>query len=121
MPTAMDGRSFWHFGTPSRQRMSMTVTMRPRRLRMPAISGADSGTGVRRFGMNTSCTREMGRPNNWPPIVAVTYSVKLPLPISLFAVIPCFLCRFVHIGGLLLERRDKTLAVELRHIVVEPG
>ena len=54
--------------------MSTTVTMRPRRLSTPAISPDDSGTRVSRSGMNTSCTREIGRPNNWPPIIAVTYS-----------------------------------------------
>jgi len=28
--------------------------------------------------MNTSCTREIGRPNSWPPITAVTYSAMVP-------------------------------------------
>ena len=58
--------------------MSTTVTMRPRRLSTPAISADDSGTRVRRSGMNTSCTREIGRPNNCPPITAVTYSATMP-------------------------------------------
>ena len=56
-------------GRPSRARMSITVTMRPRRLSTPAISADDSGTRVSRSGMNTSCTREIGRPNSWPPII----------------------------------------------------
>ena len=60
---------------PSRRRMSIAVTMRPRRLSSPAISGGASGTRVSRSGTNTSCTREIGRPNSWPPIVAVTYSM----------------------------------------------
>jgi hypothetical protein len=54
--------------------MSTTVTMRPRRLSTPAISPDDSGTRVSRCGMNTSCTREIGSPNSWPPIIAVTNS-----------------------------------------------
>jgi hypothetical protein len=28
--------------------------------------------------MNTSCTREIGSPNSWPPIMVVTYSVTAP-------------------------------------------
>ena len=58
--------------------MSTTVTMRPRRLSTPAISPGDSGTRVSRSGMNTSCTREIGSPNSWPPIIAVTYSDTAP-------------------------------------------
>ena len=33
---------------------------------------------VTRSGMKTSCTRRIGRPNNCPPIVAVTYSREAP-------------------------------------------
>ncbi len=51
-------------GKPSRRRMSMAVTMRPRRLSTPAISGAASGTRVKRSGMKTSWTREIGSPNS---------------------------------------------------------
>ena len=57
--------------------MSINVTMRPRRLRTPATSGGESGTAVRRSGAKTSCTRSIGKPNSWPPIRAVTYSLKL--------------------------------------------
>ena len=46
--------------------MSIAVTMRPRRLSTPAISAAASGTRVMRAGLNTSCTRAIGRPNIWP-------------------------------------------------------
>ena len=56
--------------------MSIAVTMRPRRLRTPAISGPASGTRVIRAGLNTSCTQAIGRPNNWPAAVEVTNSVK---------------------------------------------
>ena len=58
--------------------MSTTVTMRPRRLSTPAISAGDSGTRVSRSGMNTSWTREIGSPNNCPPMTAVTYSETAP-------------------------------------------
>jgi hypothetical protein len=58
--------------------MSTTVTIRPRRLSTPAISPGDNGTRVSRSGMKTSCTREIGSPNNWPPIIAVTYSATEP-------------------------------------------
>ena len=75
MPTAIGGLSSLRGGRPSRRRMSIAVTMRPRRLSTPAISGGASGTRVSRSGMNTSCTREIGRPNNWPPIITVTYSM----------------------------------------------
>jgi hypothetical protein len=49
---------------PSRRRISMAVTMRPRRLSTPAISGPASGTRVMRDGLNTSCTHSIGRPNS---------------------------------------------------------
>ncbi len=57
--------------------MSIAVTMRPRKFSTPAISGAASGTRVIRSGMNTSCTREIGKPNSCPPIITVTYSMML--------------------------------------------
>jgi hypothetical protein len=66
--------------------MSTTVTMRPRRLSTPAISPDDSGTRVSRSGMNTSCTREIGSPNNCPPITAVTYSAMVPSMVSVLVV-----------------------------------
>ncbi len=56
--------------------MSTTVTMRPRRFSTPAISREDSGTRVTRSGMNTSWTREIGRPNSWPPIIALSAMVS---------------------------------------------
>src|SRR5215467_10122158 len=99
----------------SRRRMSMTVTMRPRRLSRPAISVAASGTRVNRSGMNTSCTRPFGRPNSWPPIVAVTYSMTFS-PIALIAVISR--CP-AHVGGLLLERRDQARTIELGDVIVQ--
>src|SRR5262245_1629996 len=96
-----------------RRRMSITVTIRPRRLSRPATSGAASGTAVRGSGMNTSCTREIGRPNNWPPMVAVTYSMT----VSLIAVVRS--CRVIDVGGLFFERRNQARAVELADVVVE--
>ena len=36
--------------------------------------------------MNTSCTREIGRPNNCPPITAVTYSATVPSVVSVLVV-----------------------------------
>src|SRR6476620_6756626 len=109
--------------------MSTTVTMRPRRLRTPAISLEASGTRVSRSGMNTSWTREIGSPNNCPPITAVTYSATVPSVVSLALVMlvsswpPAELvsCRPVEFGGLLLERRDQAGAVELGDIIVEAG
>ncbi|MGY4552962.1 hypothetical protein ACVMDO_008391 [Bradyrhizobium sp. USDA 4513] len=67
--------------------MSTTVTIRPRRLSTPAISLEASGTRVSRSGMNTSCTREIGRPNSCPPITAVTYSAIAPSLVSVLLVI----------------------------------
>src|ERR1700742_1627794 len=121
--------------------MSTTVTMRPRRLSTPAISWDDSGTRVKRSGMNTSCTREIGRPNSWPPITAVTYSTTAPSMVSVLLVIALSTLLFEHdlvrktgshfsgscscrapkFGGLFLERRDQAGPVELGDIVVEAG
>src|SRR6188474_2194077 len=122
MPTAIDGLSSVRGGRPSRRRMSIAVTMRPRRLRTPAISGADSGTRVTRSGMKTSCTREIGRPNSWPPIITVTYSMTCSPPallLSLLMVVP--LRRLDPLDGRFLERRDQPLTIELRDEIVEPG
>src|SRR3954468_6981398 len=101
--------------------MSIAVTMRPRRLSTPAISGADSGTRVMRSGMKTSCTREMGSPNSWSPIITVTYSITCSLAalLSLLMVAPSG-CLGVF-GGCFLQRRDQTLAVELGNEIVEAG
>ena len=106
--------------------MSTTVTMRPRRLSTPAISLDDSGTRVSRSGMNTSCTREIGRPNNCPPITAVTYSAMVPSVVSVLVVMlhfilgACFM-PLSDFGGLFLQRRDQAGTVELGDIVVEAG
>src|SRR5512134_3277261 len=121
MPTAIDGLSSVRGGRPRRRRMSIAVTMRPRRLRTPAISGADSGTRVTRSGMNTSCTREMGRPKSWPPIITVTYSVTCSLMALLSLLMVTSLSRLDPLDGRFLERRDQPLAVELRDEIVEAG
>src|SRR5450631_2242082 len=102
--------------SPKRRRKSISVTMRPRRLSTPAISGGASGTRVSRSGMKTSCTRTIGNPNNWPPIMAVTYSVKFCWAFSVFMV--CSSRRATDVG-LFLERRDQPLPVEFGDIVVE--
>src|SRR5882757_10730788 len=107
--------------------MLTTVTMRPRRLRTPAISEDDSGTRVNRSGMKTSWTREIGRPNSCPPITAVTYSATVPSMVSVLVVmvasLPCVrracLRRVPDLGGLFLQRRDQTGTVELGDVVVE--
>src|SRR5947209_5178266 len=103
--------------------MSITVTMRPRRLSTPAISREDNGTRVSRSGMNTSCTREIGRPNSWPPIIAVTYSATDPSTVSVLLVMLSSLCRLpVHLGrGLFLERRDEARTIEFGNVIVEAG
>src|SRR5882724_7947884 len=105
--------------------MSTTVTMRPRRLSTPAISADDSGTRVSRSGMNTSCTREIGRPNNCPPITAVTYSDTWPSLDWVLLVIEFSLGqmsgRVAHLGRLLLERGDQAGTVELGDVIVEAG
>ena len=46
------------------------------------LRATTAGTRVSRSGMNTSCTREIGRPNSWPPITAVTYSATRPSAVS---------------------------------------
>src|SRR5215467_5165748 len=113
MPIAIRALPASAGANPSRSRMSTAVTIRPRKLSMPANSGAASGTRVRRSGMNTSCTPEIGRPNSWPPIVAVTYSMVCSV------VLIARSCRAIGVGGLLLERRDQALAVEFGDVVVQ--
>src|SRR5947209_20542905 len=118
MPTAIDGLSSLRGGRPSRRRMSTAVTMRPRRLSTPAISGADSGTRVMRSGMKTSCTREIGRPNSWPPIITVTYSIRLSAAMLSFAMTST-LSRLDEFDRRFLQRRDQALTVELGDEIVE--
>src|ERR1044072_7773787 len=117
--------------------MSTPGTMRPRRLSTPAISLDDSGTRVSRSGMNTSWTREIGRPNNCPPITAVTYSATVPSMVSVLVVIvllpyarlsslmpsgqACLRRCFPGLGGLFLQRRDQAGTVELGDVIVEAG
>src|SRR5262245_17665777 len=99
--------------------MSIAVTIRPRRLSTPATSAEASGTRVSRSGMNTSCTREIGRPNSCPPIMVVTYSVMLAAAPASFALICQFLCGAVEFGSLFFQRGDQARPVELGDIVVE--
>src|SRR5258708_24173133 len=101
--------------------MSTTVTMRPRRLSTPAISAEASGTRVIRSGMNTSCTREIGRPNSWPPIITVTYSVTCSPMALLSLLMVVSSSRLGKFDGRFLEGRDQPLAIELRDEIVEPG
>src|ERR1043165_7847242 len=120
MPTAIEGLSSPRGGRPSLRRMSIAVTMRPRRLSTPAISGAESGIRVTRSGMNTSCTREIGRPNSWPPIITVTYSVTCSL-IVLSLLMIASSRRLGPFDGRLLERGDQPRTVELGDEIVEAG
>src|SRR5260370_12532878 len=101
--------------------MSTTVTMRPRRFKTPAISLEDNGTRVSRSGMNTSWTREIGRPNNWPPITAVTYSATVPSTGAVLLVMLSSSCRPVEFGGLFLQRRDQAGTGEFGNIIIETG
>src|SRR5262245_15742238 len=119
MPTAIGGFPSARGGRPSRRRMSIAVTMRPRRLRTPAISGDDNGTRVSRSGMNTSWTRDMGRPNSWSPIMTVTYSMTLSLKVSLLMGAVRSSRRLVDFDVRFLERCDQPLAIELGHEIVE--
>src|SRR4051812_37037955 len=117
MPTAIAGLLSSRGGRPRRRRMSIVVTRRPRRLTAPAISGGPSGTRVRRSGMNTSCTREIGRPNSGPPIITVTYSIRCSTAtLSLFM---SFSRRLDEFDGGFLQRRDQSLTIELGHEIVE--
>src|SRR5207253_9301835 len=78
---------------------------------------------VSRSGMNTSWTREIGRPNSWPPIKAVTYSTTVPSMVSVLVVMVFVsLCRALDVaGGLFLQRRDQARTVELGDVIVEAG
>src|ERR1700723_432610 len=98
--------------------MSIAVTMRPRRLSTPAISAPASGTRVIRDGLNTSCTREIGRPNICPATGEMTNSVKAIL--SCIDISPTARSRrLVQVFSLLLDRRDQPGAVELGDEIVE--
>src|SRR3954451_2940072 len=120
MPTAIDGLSSLRSGRPSRRRMSTAVTIRPRRLSTPAISGSESGTRVMRSGMNTSCTREIGRPKSWPPIITVTYSTRFSAAmLSLLMFAPSR--RLDEFDGRFLQRRDQALPVKLGDEIMEAG
>src|ERR1700761_1247930 len=99
--------------------MSIAVTIRPRKFSTPAISALASGTRVIRDGLNTSCTRAIGRPNIWPVTAKVTNSVKAVS--SCIDVLPRHSGRFMQLFGLFLDRRDQSGAVELGDEIVEAG
>src|SRR5436305_15289990 len=118
MPTAIEGLSSLRGGKPSRRRMSTAVTIRPRRLSTPAISGADSGTRVIRSGMKTSCTREIASPNSWPPIITVTYSTRFSAAMLSFVMLLTS-SRLDEFDGRFLQRGDQALAIELGDEIVK--
>src|SRR5580700_4753789 len=120
MPTAMAGRPSLRGGMPRRRRKSTAVTMRPRRLSTPAISGGASGTRVSRSGMNTSCTREIGSPNSWPSSITVTYSMTVSSNLSVVAM-AVRSRRLDPLDGRFLEGRDQAGTIELGDEVVEAG
>src|SRR4051812_41317357 len=99
--------------------MSTAVTMRPRRLSTPATQLDASGTRVIRSGMNTSCTREIGSPNSWPPIMAVTYSVMVSSEFFAALLMSWLSCRLVDLGGLFLQRGDQAGPVEFCDVIME--
>src|SRR5215211_1602904 len=123
MPTAMGGPASARGGNPNRRRISTAVTMRPRRLSTPAISGADKGTRVSRSGMNTSWTREIGRPKSCSPITTVTYSMTLlvtcSLKVSLIMAMSAPLRRLIPLDGRIFECSNQALAIELGDEIVE--
>src|SRR6185295_12838031 len=121
MPTAIDGLSSVRGGRPSRRRMSIAVTMRPRKLSTPAISGPASGTRVIRSGMKTSCTRAIGRPNSWLPIITVTNSVTFSFAAVLWLFMIVASGRLAPFDGHFLQRRDQALTVELSDEIMEAG
>src|SRR5438128_6372308 len=118
MPTAIGGRPLRRGGRPRRQRRSTAVTIRPRKLSTPAISGSDSGTRVSSSGMNTSCTGPIGRPNNWPSSTTVMYSVTHSAATELAFVMASSRCLDPLQAGL-LQGRDQALAIEFGHEIVE--
>src|SRR5262245_58642074 len=114
MPTAI-GRPSSRADRPRRRRMSIAVTMRPRKLSTPAISGGDNGTRVKRSGRTTSCTCAIGMPNNWPPAVTVTNSMRSGSAVSFMA---------IPLGGpayltLRLQRGDQALPIGLDDVIAE--
>src|ERR1043166_1340466 len=121
MPTAMGGRPSVRGGMPSRTRRSTAVTMRPRRLSTPAISGGASGTRVSRSGMNTSCTRAIGSPNSWLSSITVTYSITLSSNLPSALVMTLRSRSLAPRDARFLECRDQAGAVELGDEIVETG
>ena len=114
MPIAIGGLAvFARDPRSSRLRRWIAVTMRPRRLSTPAISGPASGTRVMRDGLKTSCTRSIGRPNNWPAVGEGDIFGRAWWCRSSRSRCP------IDIGALFLDRRDQPGAVELGDEIVE--
>jgi len=64
---------------------------------------------------------EIGKPNNCPPIIAVTYSATAPSVKSVL-LLTLYSSRCpVEFGGLFLQRRDQAGTVELGDVIVEAG
>ena len=92
--------------------------MRPRKFNTPAISAPASGTRVIRDGLNTSCTREIGRPNICPATVKVTNSVK-SVSSCIDVSPPARSRRLMQVFSLFLDRRDQPGPIELGDKIVE--
>ena len=99
---------------PSRHRISIKVTMRPRRLSTPAISAGANGTRVNRSGARHPARARMGNPNELPSdqggdvfaevLSAASFMVSSRCPADV---------------GLFFERRNQSLPVEFGDIVVK--
>ena len=118
MPIAMTGAPSSRRFASSRRRMSIAVTMRPRKFNTPAISAPASGTRVIRDGLNTSCTREIGKPNICPATVKVTNSVK-SVSSCIDVSPPARSRRLMQVFSLFLDRRDQPGPIELGDKIVE--
>ena len=67
LDAAMKASSLSRGAMPRRRRMSMAVTMRPRRFSDPATSGGARGTTLIAVGVMTSWTCSTGAPKLWSP------------------------------------------------------
>ena len=126
-------------GRRRRRRRSIAVTMRPRRLRLPAISGGASGMRVIACSPRMSRTASTGTPQSWSATVRVTKtyaprrrrrqvargrprSCIVSCIRSCIELIPVIrLMRGDRFGQALLQAGDQRLALELGDVVGEAG
>ena len=132
MPTAIGGLPSSGGGRPSRARMSIAVTMRPRRFSTPAISRERQRHAGDALGHEDVLhagdrqAEQLAADHRGDVFDHGAFAGSVLLVIAYLLILPLRRCTAQlggagGVGGLFLQRRDQAGTVELGDIVVEAG